>query len=115
MSLYQVQKFLYRLNRDEALQCQYESDPAGVLAPYDLTADEARALTEADIGLLYHLGVNGQILMHFAAFRQIAWADYLRLMREGIERHGPVREGVYALTGYEGVPESGTTPDERAD
>ena len=24
-------------------------------------------------------------------------------MREGIEDHGPVREGVYAITGYEGV------------
>jgi hypothetical protein len=24
-------------------------------------------------------------------------------MREGIERHGPVREGVYAVTGYVGV------------
>ena len=62
-----------------------------------------RALVEPDIGLLFHLGVNGQILMHFAAFHQIPWADYLRLMREGIARHGPVREGVYAMTGYEGV------------
>jgi hypothetical protein len=53
--------------------------------------------------LLFHLGVNGQILMHFAAFHQIAWADYLALMREGIATHGPVREGVYAMTGYEGV------------
>ena len=33
----------------------------------------------------------------------IDWADYLQRMREGIETHGPVREGVYAVTGYEGV------------
>ena len=24
-------------------------------------------------------------------------------MRDGIEAHGPVREGVYAMTGYEGT------------
>ena len=115
MSLYQVQKFLYRVNRDGALQQQYLADRAGAVAPYDLTEEEARALTEADIGLLFHLGVNGQILMHFAAFHQIAWADYLRLMREGIERHGPVREGVYALTGYEGVPDVGAAAEAGAD
>ena len=70
---------------------------------YELTDEERRALVEPDIGLLYHLGVNGQILMHFAAFHQIEWADYLQRMRDGIERHGPVREGVYAMTGYAGV------------
>jgi len=41
--------------------------------------------------------------VHFAALHQIPWADYLQLMRDGIETHGPVREGVYAMTGYEGV------------
>ncbi|MEL7207315.1 MAG: hypothetical protein AAGK32_03625 [Actinomycetota bacterium] len=41
--------------------------------------------------------------MHFAAFHQIEWADYLQRMRDGIDRHGPVREGVYAMTGYEGT------------
>ena len=41
--------------------------------------------------------------MHFAAFHQINWADYLQRMRDGIAEHGPVREGVYAMTGYEGV------------
>jgi hypothetical protein len=111
MSLYQVQKFLYQVNRDPALQERYLADRGAVLTPYDLTDEEVRALVEPDIGLLFHLGVNGQILMHFAAFHQIPWADYLRLMREGIERHGPVREGVYAVTGYEGVPELGTEED----
>ena len=53
--------------------------------------------------MLFHLGVNGQILMHFAALHQIEWADYLQRMRDGIAEHGPVREGVYAMTGYEGA------------
>jgi hypothetical protein len=42
---------------------------------------------------------NGQILMHYAAFLGIEWFDYLELMRQGIDRHGPVRAGVYAMTG----------------
>ena len=103
MSLYYVQKFLYELNRSEDLQQRYTADRRAVLEPYVLTDSEVEALTAPDIGKLFHLGVNGQILMHFAAFHQIEWADYLQRMRDGIAEHGPVREGVYAMTGYEGV------------
>lgn len=103
MSLYYVQKFLYELNRDPGLQQAYKEDRSAVLEPYELTAEEIGALTDPDIGLLFHLGVNGQILMHFAALHQIEWADYLQRMRDGIDTHGPVREGVYAMTGYEGT------------
>ncbi len=103
MTLYNVQKFLYELNRSEEAQERYLADRWGVLDPYELSEEERTALVEPDIGLLFHLGVNGQILMHFAAFHQIEWADYLQRMRDGIEQHGPVREGVYAMTGYEGV------------
>lgn len=103
MSLYYVQKFLYQLNRDPKLQQAYVEDRHAVLEPYELTDEEAAALVQPDIGLLFHLGVNGQILMHFAAFHHVEWADYLQRMRDGIVEHGPVREGVYAVTGYEGV------------
>ena len=99
MSLYHLQKFLYVLNRDEAAQEQYKNDVETLLADYDLTDEEANALRDGDIGLLYVLGVNGQILMHFAAFLGIEWFDYLDLMREGVKQHGPVRAGVYAMTG----------------
>jgi hypothetical protein len=99
MSLYQLQKFLYVLNRDESAQDKYKSDIEAFLAEFDLTDEEANALRDGDIGLLYVLGVNGQILMHFAALLGIEWFDYLDLMREGIEKHGPVRDGVYTMTG----------------
>jgi hypothetical protein len=103
VSLYFVQKFLFELNRDERRQAEYHADRHAGLADYDLTTEEKSALTQPDIGLLFHLGVNGQILMHFAALHKIAWAEYLQLMRDGITKHGPVREGVYAVTGYEGT------------
>lgn len=98
MSLYQVQKILYRLNREPDLQPLFKVDPQAVLTGIDLTQEEHDALAGRDIGLLYVLGVNGQILMHFAAFCGVAWPDYLERMREGTRRHGPVRAGVYAMT-----------------
>lgn len=98
MSLYAVQKFLYQLNRSEVAQAAYRNDPAAAMADYDLSDEESKALITPDIGLLFHLGVNGQILMHFAAFHQVEWQDYLQRMRDGIATHGPVREGVYAMT-----------------
>lgn len=97
MSLYQLSKFLYNLNRDAGLQGRFRQDGGAVLEGYDLTPEEARAVTEGDIGLLYVLGVNGQILMHFAAFLGIEWADYLQLMRDGVRKHGQVRAGVYRM------------------
>ena len=103
MSLYYVQKFLFELNRSPDLQAEYWQDRGSALASYEVTDEERSALVEPDIGLLFHLGVNGQILMHFAALHGIEWADYLQRMRDGIATHGPVREGVYAVTGYEGV------------
>lgn len=99
MSLYQLQKFLYVLNRDEVAQGQYKRDLDGLLSEFDVTVEERKALIDGDIGLLYVLGVNGQILMHYAAFLGIEWFDYLDMMREGIEKHGPVRAGVYTMIG----------------
>ena len=99
MSLYYTQKFLYELNRDENRQRKYRSDLDELLGQYDLSDEEATALREGDIGLLYVLGVNGQILMHYAAFLGIEWFDYLEMMRAGVAKHGPVRDGVYAMTG----------------
>lgn len=99
MSLYYVQKVLYDLNRDTQVQTKYQTDVDALLDNYTLTTEERSALKKPDIGLLYVLGVNGQILMHFAAFHKIEWDDYLQSMRDGIKEHGEVREGVYAMTG----------------
>ena len=99
MSLYHLQKFLYVLNRDEHAQASYRNDLEALLDAYDLDDEERGALRDGDVGLLYVLGVNGQILMHYAAFLGIEWFDYLDMMRKGIEKYGPVRAGIYAMTG----------------
>ena len=98
MSLYQVSKLLFQLNRDEALKAAFARDPESVVAQYAMTGEERGAVLAPDIGLLYVLGVNGQILMHYAALRGIEWSDYLQRMRDGVKQHGPVRAGIYAMT-----------------
>ena len=96
MSLYQVQKLLYRLNRDPHTRERFENEREGVLSEYELGDEERVAILGPDIGLLYVLGVNGQILMHYAAMSGYEWDAYLDAMRQGLREHGPVREGLYA-------------------
>ncbi len=101
MSLYSTQKFLYHLNRDAEVQRRYQAgsqERVSLLAAYDLTDEERAAIHGGDIGKLYVLGCNGQLLMHFAPLLGVAWADYLEAMREGVRRYGPVRAGIYAMT-----------------
>lgn len=98
MSLYYTQKLLFNLNRDPILQERFKDNMDDVLKDYDLTDEELTAITKPDIGLLYVLGVNGQILMHYAAMMGFEWNAYLDAMREGIREHGPVRAGLYAMT-----------------
>ena len=103
MSLYYVQKLLYQLNRDPQVRRRFEEDPAGKLAEYPLTDEERRAVLEKDIGLLYVMGVNGQLLMHYAAMAGLEWTEYIQAMREGVIRHGPVRAGLYRMTDGRGA------------
>lgn len=98
MSLYQMQKFLFEINRDPAVQRLYRDDLDALLRRYDLTAEERGAVASRDIGLLYVLGANGQLLMHYAAFIGMPWTDYIAAMRTGVGRYGPVRAGLYHMT-----------------
>lgn len=98
MSLYTLQKFLYHLNRDARVQQRYTDDREALLAEYELGDEELAAIREGDIGKIYVLGANGQLLMHFAALLGLPWVDYIEAMREGVRRHGPVRAGIYAMT-----------------
>ena len=103
MSLYYVQKLLYQLNRDPAVKARFDEDPVAVLAGYRLTDEETAAIRKPDIGLLYVMGVNGQILMHYAAMCGLAWPEYIQAMRDGLAEHGEVRSGLYVTTDGKGA------------
>jgi hypothetical protein len=95
MSLYNVQKLLFQLNRDPGIRRRFDDEFETLLADYELSEEEQRALRDPDIGLLYVMGVNGQILMHYAALRGFEWNAYMEAMREGERKYGPVRAGLY--------------------
>jgi len=95
MSLYNVQKLMFQLNRDPLIRKRFDEAFDSLLEDYDLTEEEQIALRDPDIGLLYVMGVNGQILMHYAALRGFEWTAYIEAMREGERRYGPVRTGLY--------------------
>jgi hypothetical protein len=96
MSLYSVQKLIFQVNRDPAVRARHDHDLDGLLSDYDLSAEELRAVRAADIGLLYVIGVNGQLLMHYAALRGLEWNAYIEAMKEGERKYGPVRSGLYS-------------------
>lgn len=98
VSLYYAQKLLYQLNRDPLVQRRFRADLEELLTEYELTEEERSAIRARDVGLLYVLGVNGQLLMHYAALIGLEWTEYLDAMRQGVARHGPVRAGLYAMT-----------------
>ena len=68
-----------------------------------MSEEELGALRAIDIGLLYVLGVNGQLLMHFATMNGFSWDAYIQAMRDGLEKHGPVRAGLYAMVDGKGA------------
>ena len=98
MSLYALQKLMFELNRNPLAQKRFKDDQKNLLDEYELNAEERGALEKPDIGLLYVLGVNGQLLMHFAALVGMEWSKYIQSMRDGVAEHGPVRAGIYAMT-----------------
>ena len=99
MSLYMLQKVIYELNRDPAAMKRYRDDPVTYSGNFELSEEELRALGTIDVGLLYVLGVNGQLLMHYAASCGYEWSAYLEAMKQGLSSYGPVRAGLYATIG----------------
>jgi hypothetical protein len=97
MSLYYVQKLLYQLNRDSHVRQRFDEDRSELLGEYRLTNEERTAIIEGDVGLLYVMGVNGQLLMHFSARLGQSWDEYIKAMKDGVQKHGPVRQGLYSL------------------
>jgi hypothetical protein len=97
MSLYYVQKLLYQLNRDPHVRRRFADDRSALLDEYQLTDEERMAIVAGDVGLLYVMGVNGQILMHYSALLGQQWDQYIAAMKDGVAKHGPVRQGLYTM------------------
>jgi hypothetical protein len=81
MSLYSVQKLLYRLNKDAATRERYATERAALLAECALTEEERRAFTDGDVGRLYMMGAHPLLLAPFAGRSGLKWPDYLATLK----------------------------------
>ena len=81
MSLYSVQKLLFRLNKDASVRARFRTDRDALLAEYTLTGEERRAIAEADVGRLHLMGVHPLLLAPFAGRSGLKWPDYLAALQ----------------------------------
>jgi hypothetical protein len=80
MSLYQLQKLLYQVNRDPAQRERYRQDPAAFLKGYELTEREAAAVSKVDVRALYTLGVHPLLLRPFSLLHRVSNEDYAKAL-----------------------------------
>ncbi len=92
MSWYALNKFVWDLQYPEP-RAQYDADPAGFLARYELNPEELAAVRTRDIRAMWLLGVNPYMLRFFQ-------------LRAGVEE-GAFHVALKGLTYLDAVKEGG--------
>jgi hypothetical protein len=82
MSLYQLQKLIYEVNRNSERRDTYRADPVGFLARYQLTPEEQEAIVALDVRKLYRLGVHPLLLRPFTLLHRVSNEDYAKALAE---------------------------------
>jgi hypothetical protein len=81
MSVYEVQKLLFHVNRDPKTWKRFLDERDRLVAEYLLTEDERRAVMEDDFRRLYEMGVHSLLLGPLAAALGMSFPDYLAILR----------------------------------
>ncbi|HEY7716537.1 MAG TPA: hypothetical protein VIE90_18635 [Candidatus Binatia bacterium] len=81
MSLYQLQKLIYHVNRDAAQRERYRQDCAAFIKNYELSAEEAEAALNVDVRKLYRLGVHSLLLRPFTLLHKVSNEDYAKALK----------------------------------
>ena len=81
MSLYQVQKLIYHVNRDTERREHYRLDAAAFSKKYDLTEQESAAVVNVDVRALYTMGVHSLLLRPFTLLNKVSNEDYARALK----------------------------------
>ena len=84
MSLYQLQKLLYHVNRDPERREQYRKNAQDFVKRYELTDPEAKAVLDVDIRGLYSFGVHSLLLRPFTLLNKVSNEDYAKALK-GLE------------------------------
>jgi aromatic-ring opening dioxygenase LigAB LigA subunit len=82
MSLYQLQKLIYHVNRDPAQRERYRQDPAAFITSYELTEEESMAALKVDLRTLYSMGVHSLLLRPFSLLHKVSNEDYAKALKE---------------------------------
>jgi hypothetical protein len=80
MSLYQLQKLIYHVNRDSERRERYRQNPAEFVKAYELSEAEARALLDVDTRALYSMGVHSLLLRPFTLLNKVSNEDYAKAL-----------------------------------
>jgi aromatic-ring opening dioxygenase LigAB LigA subunit len=81
VSLYQVQKLLFHVNRDRRVRARFLAEREFLVGDYDLTSDERRAILDTDFHALYQMGVHSLLLGPLAAALGVSFQDYVAMLR----------------------------------
>jgi hypothetical protein len=84
MSLYQLQKLIYHVNRDAERRQRYRQDAAAFIKDYELSEAEARAILNVDTRTLYTMGVHSLLLRPFTLLYRVSNEDYAKALK-GLE------------------------------
>ena len=84
MSLYQLQKLIYHVNRDVERRERYRQDGVGFVKSYELSEAEAQAILNVDIRTLYTMGVHSLLLRPFTLLNRVSNEDYAKALK-GLE------------------------------
>ena len=81
MSLYQLQKLIYHVNRDAERREHYRQDAGAFAKKYDLTEEERLALLNVDVRALYTIGVHSLLLRPFTLLNKVSNEDYAKALK----------------------------------
>jgi hypothetical protein len=84
MSLYQLQKLIFHVNRDAAQRERYRQDPATFVKGYELSEEESAAILNVDVRSLYTMGVHSLLLRPFTLINKVSNEDYAKALK-GLE------------------------------
>jgi len=81
VSLYQVQKLIYHVNRDAERRERYRENANAFVKSYDLTAQESAAVLNLDVRALYTMGVHSLLLRPFTLLNKVSNEDYAKALK----------------------------------
>jgi hypothetical protein len=84
MSLYELQKLIYHVNRDAERRERYRQDAAKFVQAYELSEAEAQAILNVDTRTLYTMGVHSLLLRPFTLLNKVSNEEYARALK-GLE------------------------------